>query len=128
MLLICINECEPCTCMLFVNCPISGRNFDQFQLHRGEYRTCVRRLHYELKTAFMWDKICSQVQVEPKVESRTNATFFKQMNASSRDVQQSRLAIDFFKQFPSRIFCNSASFEVYYSDALNSKCCISKSS
>jgi len=39
------------------------------------------------------------VQVEPKVESRANASFFKQMNASSRDVQQLRLAAD--KQFPS---------------------------
>ena len=52
--------------------------------------------------------------------------------ASGRDVQQLRLAADFFKQFPSWIFRNLASFDVGLhrpnSDALNSICSISKSS
>jgi len=74
----------------------------------------------------MCEKICSHVQVDPKAESRANATFFKQVNASGGDVQQLRMAADFSKQFPSRVFRSSTNFVVHNSDDLNLMCCISK--
>jgi hypothetical protein len=58
-------------------------------------------------------------KVDPKPESRANATFFKQVNVSGRDVQQLRMAADFSKQFPSRVFRNSTNVILHNSDALN---------
>jgi hypothetical protein len=70
------------------------------------------------------EKICSHVQVDPKAETRANANFFKEANASGRDVQQLKMAADFSKLFPSRVFRNSTNFIVHKSDDLNSMCCI----
>ena len=115
--------------MFFVNCPISGRTFDQFQLRTGSWVQVlgdfiIKQLSCERKSPRKY-KLSQKLKVEQRQLSSN-----RWMLQACRDVQQLRLTADFFKQFPFWIFRNSASFDagLHNSDALNSISSISKSS